>query len=101
MFDQPLLTIEVPLVGEDVKILDQTLLPHEIKHVLLRDVSDVAEAIANMRVRGAPLIGATAACGMALAARSDATDSGLQEAGERLRATRPTAVNLNLSLIHI
>ena len=98
MFDQPLLTIEIPLIGEDVRILDQTLLPHCIEHVMLRDVSDVAEAIATMRVRGAPLIGATAACGMALAARSDASDTALHSAADQLRSTRPTAVNLNWAL---
>ena len=95
MFDQPLLTIEVPLVGEDVRILDQTLLPHTVEHLMLRDINDVVEAIASMRVRGAPLIGATAACGMALAARADASDSGLREAASQLRVARPTAVNLD------
>jgi methylthioribose-1-phosphate isomerase len=98
MFDQPLLTIEIPLIGEDVRILDQTLLPHRIEHVMLRDVSDVAEAIAVMRVRGAPLIGATAACGMALAARANTGDAALLAAAEQLRSTRPTAINLDWAL---
>jgi methylthioribose-1-phosphate isomerase len=77
-----------------VEIIDQTRLPHEF--VLRRLVSpeDAAEAIAVMRVRGAPLIGATAAYGMALAADRDASDDGMAGAGEQLVATRPTAVNL-------
>ena len=80
--------------GWSVGIIDQTALPHDfVTRSLLRDV-DAAEAISLMRVRGAPLIGATAAYGMALAADRDASDDGMARAGERLVATRPTAVNL-------
>ncbi len=77
-----------------VEIIDQTRLPHEFVVRRLTTLADAAEAIAVMRVRGAPLIGATAAYGMALAARQDAGDAALHAAGELLIATRPTAVNL-------
>ena len=77
-----------------VEIIDQTRLPHEFVWRRLATPEDAAEAIAVMRVRGAPLIGATAAYGMALAAGRDATDNGLAQMGEFLVATRPTAVNL-------
>jgi len=80
--------------GEGVFIIDQTRLPHVVANVLLRDLADAARAIKDMLVRGAPLIGVTAAYGMALAMRADASDGALQEAGKVLRATRPTAVNL-------
>lgn len=77
-----------------VEIIDQTRLPHEYVLRRLATPEDAAEAIAVMRVRGAPLIGATAAYGMALAAQRDASDAGLIRVGEQLAATRPTAVNL-------
>lgn len=81
-----------------VEILDQTRFPHEFVTVTLKDVNDAAHAIAAMLVRGAPLIGATAAYGMALAARADASDSNLQRAHDQLLATRPTAINLRWAL---
>jgi methylthioribose-1-phosphate isomerase len=77
-----------------VMIIDQTRLPHEFVLRRLTTLEDAAEAIRVMRVRGAPLIGATAAYGMALAAACDAGDAGMQAAAEQLIATRPTAVNL-------
>ncbi len=77
-----------------VRIIDQTRLPHELRLRDLVTLSDAAEAISVMRVRGAPLIGATAAYGMALACRHDVSDAGLIAAADRLVATRPTAVNL-------
>lgn len=81
--------------GDDaVIIIDQTRLPHEFALRRLVSVADAAEAIAVMRVRGAPLIGATAAYGLALAAVHDAGAAALQAAGALLIATRPTAVNL-------
>jgi len=84
--------------GNVVEIIDQTLLPHEFAVIQLKTLADAAEAIAVMRVRGAPLIGATAAYGMALAVAEDASDKGLQVAYETLLATRPTAVNLRWAL---
>jgi methylthioribose-1-phosphate isomerase len=77
-----------------VGIIDQTLLPHQFLTRVLTTPQDAAEAIAAMRVRGAPLIGATAAYGLALAAQLDASDVGLRAAADMLVATRPTAVNL-------
>jgi methylthioribose-1-phosphate isomerase len=84
--------------GDKVLILDQTLLPHrrELRH--LATLEEAAHAIRAMQVRGAPLIGATAACGVALAMREDASDAGLARALEELGATRPTAVNLHWAL---
>ncbi len=84
--------------GWSTDIIDQTRLPHEFIIKTLRSVQDAAEAISVMRVRGAPLIGATAAYGMALAMREDAGDGNLDRAGEALLATRPTAVNLRWAL---
>jgi methylthioribose-1-phosphate isomerase len=84
--------------GEGVFILDQTRLPHAVATVLLRDLDDAARAIKDMLVRGAPLIGVTAAFGLALALRRDSSDAHLRHAAEVLRATRPTAVNLAWAL---
>lgn len=77
-----------------VEIIDQTRLPHEFVTRVLSTPEEAAEAIAVMRVRGAPLIGATAAYGLALAAHRDASDAALKAAADLLVATRPTAVNL-------
>ena len=81
-----------------VEIIDQTRLPHEFVTVSLEIMEDAAMAISDMLVRGAPLIGATAAYGMALAMRADPSDAGLRSASETLLATRPTAVNLRWAL---
>ena len=79
--------------GETVRIIDQTRLPHFFETVTLQSVADTAHAIRTMMVRGAPLIGATAAYGMALAMRADPGDAHLEDAYAGLLATRPTAVN--------
>ncbi len=84
--------------GGEVRIIDQTRLPHEFVVVTLPALEDAATAIRDMWVRGAPLIGATAAYGMALAMREDASDAGLARAHDLLYATRPTAVNLRWAL---
>jgi methylthioribose-1-phosphate isomerase len=81
-----------------VGIIDQTRLPHRYETVELRDLEDAARAIRDMLVRGAPLIGATAAYGVALALEGDASDARLARAHEVLLATRPTAVNLRWAL---
>ena len=81
-----------------VEIIDQTRLPHEFVVVRLENLADACTAIRDMWVRGAPLIGATAAYGMALAMHGDASDTGLQNAYDRLYETRPTAVNLRWAL---
>ncbi len=80
------------------EIIDQTKLPHEFVTVRLESMDDAAVAIRDMWVRGAPLIGATAAYGMALAMREDASDANIQKAYDHLYATRPTAVNLRWAL---
>ncbi len=84
--------------GVSVLILDQTLLPHGVKTVRLRTLEQAAHAIRTMQVRGSNLIGVTAAYGMALALRADASDSGLESAYSVLIETRPTAVNLRWAL---
>ncbi|HYM04713.1 MAG TPA: S-methyl-5-thioribose-1-phosphate isomerase [Stellaceae bacterium] len=84
--------------GASVGIIDQTRLPHDFVTVRLATLADAAHAIRAMLVRGAPLIGATAAYGMALAMGGDASDKGLDEARRVLLATRPTAVNLRWAL---
>jgi methylthioribose-1-phosphate isomerase len=80
--------------GWSVEIVDQTLLPHRFRVARLTELEGVAAAISRMQVRGAPLIGATAAYGVALALRADPSDAGLARARAALLATRPTAVNL-------
>lgn len=81
-----------------VEIIDQTRLPHELVVTELGDLESAAEAIEAMRVRGAPLIGATAAYGMALAAAASASDAAIEAAHARLLRTRPTAINLKWAL---
>ena len=81
-----------------VLILDQTRLPHEAVMLRLASLEDAAHAIRVMQVRGAPLIGATAAYGVALGLAEDAGDARLDYVIETLAATRPTAVNLHWAL---
>jgi methylthioribose-1-phosphate isomerase len=82
--------------GDDgsFEVIDQTRLPHELSVRRITSLEQAAEAIAEMVVRGAPLIGATAAYGLCVALRDDPSDEGLREACAVLTATRPTAVNL-------
>jgi methylthioribose-1-phosphate isomerase len=84
--------------GASVEIIDQTKLPFAFETVTLRSLEDAAKAILTMQVRGGPLIGATAAYGVALALRADASDEALERATETLAATRPTAINLRWAL---
>jgi methylthioribose-1-phosphate isomerase len=81
-----------------VDIIDQTYLPHEFVTRSLKNREDAAEAISVMRVRGAPLIGATAAYGVALAMRERADDESLAASYTHLLETRPTAINLRWAL---
>ncbi|HKJ88283.1 MAG TPA: S-methyl-5-thioribose-1-phosphate isomerase, partial [Gammaproteobacteria bacterium] len=94
----PYRTIWVSGDGWTVEIIDQTRLPWEWRVARLTTMEEAAEAIRSMRVRGAPLIGVTAAYGLCLALRSDPSDAGLQEAHDALLATRPTAINLRWAL---
>src|SRR5213082_107742 len=95
---RPMRTIWLAPDGRTVEIIDQTRLPHELAIVRLGHVQDAARAIRDMRVRGAPLIGATAAYGVALAMIDDPSDAGIDHAVTMLAATRPTAVNLRWAL---
>ncbi len=81
-----------------IDVIDQTRLPHEFEILNLKTLDDSCAAIRDMVVRGAPLIGATAAYGFYLAMRQDASDSAMVSAYEALFATRPTAVNLRWAL---
>ena len=91
-------TIWVESDGKSVGVIDQTLLPHRFATVKLKTLDDAAHAIKTMQVRGAPLIGATAAYGVWLALRADASDENLERAYAALLATRPTAINLKWAL---
>ncbi|MFN3546635.1 MAG: S-methyl-5-thioribose-1-phosphate isomerase [Mesorhizobium sp.] len=84
--------------GRSVEIIDQRWLPHEFRIVRLATTAEVATAIRDMWVRGAPLIGVTAAYGIAIAMLEDASDAGLDRAWEVLHETRPTAINLRWAL---
>ena len=84
--------------GWSVRIIDQTKLPWTLDIVRLTDVAQAAHAIRSMQVRGAPLIGATAAYGMVLAMQADGSDQNLAHAYAVLLATRPTAINLKWAL---
>ncbi|MDB6084066.1 MAG: translation initiation factor, aIF-2BI family [Gammaproteobacteria bacterium] len=87
-----------PTAAGTVRVIDQTRLPFEFATLDLETVDDAARAIRTMVVRGAPLIGATAAYGLALAVRSNASDAHLDAAARVLQATRPTAVDLAWAL---
>ncbi|OYY75935.1 MAG: S-methyl-5-thioribose-1-phosphate isomerase [Sphingomonas sp. 28-62-20] len=84
--------------GKGATILDQRDLPWKITWVELRDAATAERAIREMWTRGAPLIGATAAYGLALALAEDASDAGLEAAHKFLLEARPTAVNLRWAL---
>ena len=84
--------------GRAVDIIDQRWLPHEFRVVTLNTVGDIAVAIRDMWVRGAPLIGVTAAYGVAIAMAKDPSDAHLDAVWEELNETRPTAINLRWAL---
>jgi methylthioribose-1-phosphate isomerase len=84
--------------GNAIQIIDQTRLPHAFVTLHLQDLAQMVSAIREMKVRGAPLIGAAAACGMVLAMRDAADDASLELAAQQLAASRPTAVNLRWAL---
>jgi methylthioribose-1-phosphate isomerase len=91
-------TIWVEKDAASVGIIDQTLLPHRFVTLPLKTLNDAVCAIKTMQVRGAPLIGATAAYGVWLALLSDASDENLERAYAALLAARPTAINLKWAL---
>lgn len=84
--------------GRSVEIIDQRWLPHEFRVVRLATTEEVATAIRDMWVRGAPLIGVTAAYGVAIAMLEEPSDEGLDRTWEQLHETRPTAINLRWAL---
>ena len=84
--------------GWSVGAIDQTALPHRLATARLTTLDEAAHAIHAMLIRGAPLIGATAAYGMCLALRADASDEAIERAYATLIATRPTAINLRWAL---
>jgi methylthioribose-1-phosphate isomerase len=91
-------TIWVEDDGRSVGIIDQTRLPFEFVRIRLRSLADAVDAIRTMKVRGAPLIGVTAAYGLCLQVRADPSDAALDAACDALRDTRPTAINLGWAL---
>jgi methylthioribose-1-phosphate isomerase len=84
--------------AHEVQVIDQARMPHVFGTVTLRTLEDAAQAIRTMLVRGAPLIGVTAAYGVAFAMKAEATDEALLRACMLLGETRPTAVNLAWAL---
>jgi methylthioribose-1-phosphate isomerase len=95
---KPTRTIWLEADGWSVGVIDQTQLPHRFATLRLQTLDDAARAIKTMIVRGAPLIGATAAYGVALAMRADPSDQNLERTSAALIATRPTAINLKWAL---
>ena len=98
---RPTKSLVADRAAKRVNIVDQTRLPFAVEQQVLSTWQGTAEAIRAMRVRGAPLIGVTAAYGIALAMTFDATDESLAIAKRELAATRPTAVNLTWALDRI
>jgi methylthioribose-1-phosphate isomerase len=96
-----LCTLRWDSTAQAVEIIDQTLLPHTLRWCHLDSLPAFCHAISVMQVRGAPLIGITAAYGLACALTEDASDEGLSRASDTLLATRPTAVNLRWALAEI
>jgi methylthioribose-1-phosphate isomerase len=95
---KPMRTIWLEPDGWSVGVIDQTALPHSFVTTRLASLEEAAHAIRAMLIRGAPLIGATAAYGICLALRADASDEALDRAYATLIATRPTAINLRWAL---
>jgi methylthioribose-1-phosphate isomerase len=87
-----------PADGWSVRIFDQTKLPWTVEILRLTEEDQAAHAIRSMQTRGAPLIGAVAAHGVALALRKDASTGNLERVAEMLARTRPTAINLRWAL---
>ncbi len=95
---KPYRTIWLGADGTTVQVIDQTLLPHQFVVRDLTTMTDAEHAIRTMIVRGAPLIGAAAAYGVALAMAAEPSDASLKRAYDTLLAARPTAVNLRWAL---
>ena len=85
-------------VDSVLEIIDQRMLPYQFQIAQVVTLEEFADAISEMKVRGAPLIGATAAYGVARAMADDPSDTNLQHAHQFLEKTRPTAINLRWAL---
>ena len=96
--DKHLTTIWYEKKTDKVKIIDQRLIPFELKIIELNTIDEVCVAIKEMQVRGAPLIGVTAAYGMYIASKENTKLDFLLNVSKRINATRPTAVNLSWAL---
>ena len=86
---------------KNISVIDQTLLPHQFKIKNISSSKEAYEAIKNMIVRGAPLIGVTGAYGLALAIKEDPSDENIKRNFDFLNSARPTAVNLRWALERI
>src|SRR5271169_5600106 len=95
---KPMRSIWLEPDGWSVGVINQTALPHRLATARLATLDEAAHTIRAMVIRGAPLIGATAAYGICLALRADASDEALDRAYATLIATRPTAINLKWAL---
>jgi methylthioribose-1-phosphate isomerase len=95
---KPYRTIWVREDGWSIEVIDQLKLPHRFETHVLASADDCARAIRTMMVRGAPLIGASAAYGLAMALRDDPSDENLERTCRMLAETRPTAINLRWAL---
>ena len=85
----------------EIKVIDQTVLPHEFKIKTMKNIKDVFLWDKNMTVRGAPLIGVTGGYGLALAIKEDSSDKNLINCSNFLKSARPTAVNLSWAIDRI
>ena len=100
-------TIEWDNSDSTVKMIDQTLLPKELKTIKCKNVAEICEAIQNLRVRGAPALGVCGAFGVAMAARLSSSNTvegmikDIKTAGDAIKKTRPTAINLSWGVDHI
>ena len=99
--DKHLTTIWYEKKTDKVKIIDQRLIPFELKIIELNTVDEVCFAIKEMQVRGAPLIGVTAAYGIYIASKENANIDFLLKISQRINSTRPTAVNLSWALSEV
>ncbi|WP_458097028.1 S-methyl-5-thioribose-1-phosphate isomerase [Roseomonas sp. WA12] len=98
---KPFRSVWLDADGHSIRIFDQTRLPWAVEELVLSDEDAVAHAIRSMQVRGAPLIGAVGAYGLAMALRRDPSIENLERMAAMLNETRPTAVNLKWALDRI
>ncbi len=95
---QPWRSVWAEASDDAIGIIDQTRLPHELVTMRLTDAAQIRQAIVNMNVRGAPLIGVVAAFGLALATNKDPSDQAIATSARELISARPTAINLQWAI---